>query len=181
MSSAPPPPPSYQPPSYQPPAYAPPAYAPWAARRYAGFWARVGARLIDALIGLLFALPGIALLIASATQIEEDRFGDPEFTDAGAALFGLGLLLVLIGGRVFLILWMRKLGRGQSWGQKSVGISLVGKDDSSPIGAWRAFGRYVIAQLVSTSLLGLGYWWMLWDKDNQTWQDKIFNTVVVEV
>jgi uncharacterized RDD family membrane protein YckC len=148
---------------------------------YAGFWARVAGRLIDGLIGLLFVVPGIVLIIAGVTQTEENARGETEFTDSGAALFGLGVLLVLIGSVIFLVVWMRKLGRGQSWGQRALGISLVSKADGRPIGAWKAFGRYLVAQLVSGALFGLGYLWMLWDKDNQTWQDKVFNTVVIEV
>jgi uncharacterized RDD family membrane protein YckC len=195
MSDVPPPrsppppdqPPAYQPPAYQPPAYQPPAYQPpghaqaGSSTTYAGFWSRVAARLIDWLIGLLFSLPGIAFIVAAATQTEENADGETEFTDTGAALLGIGVLLVVVGGLLFLILWMRKLGRGQSWGQKAVGISLVSKANGRPVGAWKAFGRYLVAQLVSGALFGLGYLWMLWDHDKQTWHDKILNTVVVEV
>jgi uncharacterized RDD family membrane protein YckC len=28
--------------------------------------------------------------------------------------------------------------------------------------------------------LGLGYFWAIWDKDNQAWHDKIAGTVVVK-
>jgi uncharacterized RDD family membrane protein YckC len=187
MSSVPPPPPpppspGYQPPPPGPPAYQPPTYAPSRPEhQYAGFWARVAARLIDGLIGLLFVLPGLVLMIAGLTQTEEDRFGDTTFTDTGAVLFVVGVFALLIGAWIFLVIWMRKLGRGQSWGQKSLGISLVGKDDGRPIGAWRAFARYLLAQLISSLLFGLGYLWMLWDRDKQTWHDKIMNSVVVEV
>jgi uncharacterized RDD family membrane protein YckC len=148
---------------------------------YAGFWSRVAARLIDWLIGLLFALPGWALIIAAVTQTEENADGDTEFTDAGVTLLVIGLVLLLIGSIVFFVLWMRKLGRGQSWGQKAVGISLVGRDAGRPIGGGKAFLRYIVASLISGALFGLGYLWMLWDRDKQCWHDKIMNTVVVEV
>jgi uncharacterized RDD family membrane protein YckC len=177
----PPPPPGYQPPA-PPPAYHPPTYAPTTqAYQYAGFWSRVAARLVDWLVSLPFVIPGVAVLIASLTQTEENLRGDTEFTDTGEALFGVGMLLLFVGWLIFLIIWMRKLGRGQSWGQKAVGISLLGKDDGRPIGAWSAFARYLISITISMLVFGLGYWWMIWDKDNQTWQDKIMNTVVVEV
>ncbi|HWC67210.1 MAG TPA: RDD family protein [Acidimicrobiales bacterium] len=175
MSTVPPPPPP-PPPAYQPPAYAPAAPS----FTYAGFWSRVAARLIDGLIGLLFSLPGLAFIIAAATQTEDDVNGDTEFTDAGVALLVIGLVLLLIGSVIFLILWMRKLGRGQSWGQKAVGISLVAKDTGRPIGGGRAFLRYIVASLISGALFGLGYLWMLWDRDKQCWHDKIMSTVVVE-
>ncbi len=49
-----------------------------------------------------------------------------------------------------------------------------------PITAGRAFGWY-LAHIVSQFLCYLGYLWMLWDKRNQTWHDKIAGTVVVKV
>jgi uncharacterized RDD family membrane protein YckC len=177
----PPPPPGSPAPAYPPPSYQPPTYSPPRPEyRYAGFWARVGARLIDLLVGLLFTLPGLVLVIASLAQIEENREGEAEFTGSGETLFRAGVALVVVGSLVFFVLWMRKLGRGQSWGQKALAIRLVGKQDGRPIGAWKAFLRYLVAQLVSGVLFGLGYWWMIWDRDNQTWQDKIVGTVVIE-
>ena len=63
-------------------------------------------------------------------------------------------------------------------GAKSVGISpRQGRRPSDR--RWRAFFRYLISATISTLVFGLGYWWMLWDKDNQTWQDKSTHTVVV--
>src|SRR5262245_21845558 len=84
----PPGPPAYQPPPPPPPAYQPPSYAPTTqAYQYAGFWSRVAARLVDWLVSLPSVIPGFAVLIASATQTEENLRGDTEFTDTGATLF----------------------------------------------------------------------------------------------
>jgi len=48
------------------------------------------------------------------------------------------------------------------------------------IGYGRAFIRW-IGRLISSLILYLGYLWMLWDKENQTWHDKMANDVVVPV
>ena len=40
----------------------------------------------------------------------------------------------------------------------------------------RYFGR-----IISTIPLFLGYFWMLWDREKQCWQDKIAGSVVVPV
>ena len=37
------------------------------------------------------------------------------------------------------------------------------------------FARYLSAQV-----LFLGYWWMLWDDNRQTWHDKIVSSIVVK-
>ena len=47
-----------------------------------------------------------------------------------------------------------------------------------PIGYGRAFIRY-IGRILSAIPLLLGFLWMLWDKEKQTWHDKFANSVVV--
>ena len=42
----------------------------------------------------------------------------------------------------------------------------------------KAFIRWLVA-LVSGLACGLGYLWMLWDPEKQTWQDKVAGTYVV--
>ena len=49
-----------------------------------------------------------------------------------------------------------------------------------PIGNSRAFIRY-IGRFVSTIVFLLGYFWMLWDPEKQTWHDKFAGSVVVPV
>ena len=39
----------------------------------------------------------------------------------------------------------------------------------------------MIAYVRSASFFLLGYLWMLWDKEKQTWQDKFAGSVVVPV
>jgi len=42
----------------------------------------------------------------------------------------------------------------------------------------RAFGRFAMS-LVSGLVLLLGYLWMIWDSEKQTWHDKVARTYVV--
>ena len=51
-------------------------------------------------------------------------------------------------------------------------------DGGGPIGYTRGFLRY-IGRILSTIPFLLGYFWMLWDPQKQTWHDKIANSVVV--
>ncbi|MEC8486226.1 MAG: RDD family protein, partial [Actinomycetota bacterium] len=46
---------------------------------------------------------------------------------------------------------------------------------------WRAFGRELFGNVISGQILYLGYLWMIWDKDRQTWHDKVAGTIVVKV
>jgi uncharacterized RDD family membrane protein YckC len=67
---------------------------------------------------------------------------------------------------------------GQTLGKKALGIRVVDLDGGGSIGYGRAFLRY-IGRIVSAIPLFLGYFWMLWDKEKQTWHDKFANSVVV--
>ncbi len=72
------------------------------------------------------------------------------------------------------------LGRtGQTFGCRAVGIKVVDKFTGQPIGPGRAFIRYLVASVASGSICFLGYFWMLWDEEKQTWQDKVANSYVI--
>ena len=67
---------------------------------------------------------------------------------------------------------------GQTVGKKAMKIRVLGADDGSPIGYARAALRYLGSILSAIPLL-LGYFWMLWDDNKQTWHDKIASSIVV--
>jgi uncharacterized RDD family membrane protein YckC len=67
---------------------------------------------------------------------------------------------------------------GQTLGKKACGIRVIDFNGAGPIGYGRATGRY-FARILSAIPLGLGYFWMLWDKEKQTWHDKLTTSVVV--
>jgi uncharacterized RDD family membrane protein YckC len=50
--------------------------------------------------------------------------------------------------------------------------------DGAPVPVGMAFARAGM-KLVSCAALGLGYLWMLWDAEKQTWHDKVAKTYVV--
>ena len=67
---------------------------------------------------------------------------------------------------------------GQTVGKKAMGIRVIDFQTGGPIGYGRAFIRW-IGRYVSAIACLLGYFWMLWDKEKQTWHDKFANAVVV--
>ena len=70
-------------------------------------------------------------------------------------------------------------GKGATLGKKALGLRVISTAGVSPIGYGSAAVRY-IGRIVSGIPLLLGFLWMLWDKDKQTWHDKIAGTYVVE-
>lgn len=67
---------------------------------------------------------------------------------------------------------------GQTIGKRALGIRVIDLDTGGPVGYGRAAIRYV-GRIVSGFVFALGYLWMLWDGQKQTWHDKMASTVVV--
>jgi len=69
---------------------------------------------------------------------------------------------------------------GQTLGKRALGIRVIDLKRGGPIGYGRAVLRY-IGRILSTIVVLLGYFWMIWDPEKQTWHDKIAGSVVVPV
>ncbi len=67
---------------------------------------------------------------------------------------------------------------GQTVGKKAMNIRVVDYNTGGPIGPTRALIRY-LGRFISSIVCFVGYFWMLWDSEKQTWHDKIATTVVV--
>lgn len=93
----------------------------------------------------------------------------------------LGLVLgSLLGLVIGLAYWAYLEGSpsGQTVGKRAMSIRVIDFGTGEPIGVSRALIRYV-ARFVSALPCFLGYFWMLWDAEKQTWHDKLAATVVV--
>lgn len=66
---------------------------------------------------------------------------------------------------------------GYTIGKKIMGIRVVSVEGKQ-IGWVEAFVR-AVSKILSYFLF-LGFFWMLWDPESQTWHDKIADTYVVE-
>jgi uncharacterized RDD family membrane protein YckC len=148
-----------QPPPEQPPAGPPPAatYTPpqGPSGPRANFGQRLGAYLIDVII---LAIPyGILLAI----QLEP----------------AVAYLISLVIGIAYFA-YFEGSASGQTPGKRVLKIRVIDYNTGAPIGMGRALIRYV-ARIVSSIPCALGYLWMLWDREKQTWHDKLATTVVV--
>ena len=122
----------------------------------AGFWRRFAALLIDGiLLGIVNGILGAILGRSGGTGL--------------GTLLSLGYFTYFEGGPT-----------GQTIGKRVMGIRVIDFGGGGAIGYGRAFIRW-IGRFVSTIVLLLGYLWMLWDPERQTWHDKFANSVVVPV
>jgi uncharacterized RDD family membrane protein YckC len=104
------------------------------------------------------------------------------FQIAYAISEALGWLVYLLGLAAIIYYFARFEGgpEGQTIGKKQLGIRVVDANTLQPgIGAGRAVGRY-FSRIISSFLCALGYFWMLWDPQQQTWHDKLVSTRVVK-
>ena len=68
---------------------------------------------------------------------------------------------------------------GQTLGMQVWGVR-VQNADGTRISLLQALLRFIIS-IGSWACLGLGFLWMLWDKDKHTWQDRYSESVVVQI
>ncbi len=147
-------------------------------RRYAGWWRRVGATILDGLISLLFLVPAVVVFIVGPTERGTctDFNGFETSCDVPtAATIGLGVLLYIGGFVVYAVIYVRMLGRGATWGRKALSYRILDDRSMQPIGAGRAVGRY-FATILSAMPCYLGFLWPLWDIENRTFHDMIVNS-----
>jgi uncharacterized RDD family membrane protein YckC len=118
----------------------------------AGFWRRFAAAFIDGvLLGIVsWILQAILGTTGSVVTL----------------LVGIGYYTYFHGST------------GQTPGDAALSIRVVDKDGGASIGYGRAFVRWLVS-IISGAVLLLGYLWMLWDSEKQTWHDKAANSVVV--
>jgi uncharacterized RDD family membrane protein YckC len=69
---------------------------------------------------------------------------------------------------------------GQTPGMRLVGIRAVDALTGGPVTPGRALVRWAVS-IISGVAFALGYLWMLWDPERQTWQDHAARTYVVPV
>ena len=95
-----------------------------------------------------------------------------ESVPPGSLLFQL--LLLTVAALFFVGSWCRG---GQTPGMRAWRLRVEGLS-GEPLSWQRALLRFAAA-LLSTALLGLGFFWSLVDRDKQTWHDRLARTRVV--
>jgi uncharacterized RDD family membrane protein YckC len=124
----------------------------------AGFWRRFAAAFLDGvLLGIVNAIIG---------RILKDS---PGAAYGVSTVISLAYFTALEGGP-----------RGQTLGKMALGIRVIDFNGGGAIGYGRGFVRQIV-KYISALVVLLGYLWMLWDREKQTWHDKAATDVVVPV
>lgn len=128
---------------------------------YGGFWPRLAAYVIDAII-----------CYVAARVIELVLYFDTSLS---------GILKSL----AFSLLWQwiyyavqESSANMATVGKRAVGLKVT-DTEGNRISFGKATGRYW-GKLLSALVICLGYLWMLWDDRKQTWHDKLAGTLVLK-
>ncbi|MFB9886796.1 RDD family protein [Balneatrix alpica] len=136
----------------------------------ASLWRRLAAIFYDFLlcVAMLMVVTGILLLISNQDVPlgETQAIGGPVYK----SILFLSLFVF------FAKFWTWP---GQTLGMQSWRIRVQNRD-GSPISLMQAMLRFFAAWL-SAACFGLGYLWMLWDKEGLTWHDRFSESRVVVV
>lgn len=184
------PPPGYgQPGAYGAPGYGAPGYGPGYGIQqppYAHWIKRVGATLLDNLIGAVAAIPTFigAILMGAATTTTTwaDGTTTSRLTNTGEHTVGLVIYLVGLLTSLAFFIWnicIRQGRTGQSLGKQVLGIRLLKDPTGQPLGAGLCFGRALLHFLDALPCY-IGFLWPLWDGKRQTFADKIVSSVVID-
>jgi uncharacterized RDD family membrane protein YckC len=196
------PPPGYPPPQYPPPVpygYGYPAYPPappWLRvptapgerppempYRLAGWWARVGAQLIDLLI--VWAPSAVVIIVLAV--LADDAHGGTR-TALLVVLAVLSLLVYAVHLFYAPLLMKRRGARnGQTWGKQLASIRVI-RADGDPMSfsdaamrqiVFKSFGVIVASTFVPLYPFILNYLWPTWDEQHRALHDHAAKTRVV--
>lgn len=132
---------------------------------YVGFWARVGASLIDTAIFVAVAAP---LLYA----IYGRDYFKVDSAVAGPADFLISYVLPAIAVILF---WV---ARQATPGKMAISAKIVDEKTGGAPSLQQHIVRY-LGYFVSTIPFGLGLLWVAFDRKKQGWHDKLAGTVVI--
>ena len=129
---------------------------------YVGFWARVGASLIDSILMAIILVPVGRIFL-----------GDVDIWDWGnpANIIVNGILPAI----AVVIFWIY---RQATPGKMAIGAKIVDEKTLGKPSTGQLVGRY-LAYYVSTIPLLLGLIWVGFDARKQGWHDKLAGTLVI--
>jgi uncharacterized RDD family membrane protein YckC len=132
---------------------------------YVGFWPRVGATVIDAIIIWVITLPVLTMIYGAA------YWHDTKLIHGPAEVIVSWIFPIV----ATVWLWV---ATGQTPGKMVIGARVVDAETGERLSVGQALGRYLSYFL---SMLGLfvGYLWVGFDPKKQGWHDHLAGTVVI--
>jgi uncharacterized RDD family membrane protein YckC len=147
-----------------------------AAVRFAGFWIRLVAALIDAIIlliaGSIFQYAVLGTRVAS--PIPDPAHPETHLGET-LAILGIAWLIGTVTSATYEGVFVYKLGATP--GKMALGLKVI-RPGGGPVSLGRAIGRY-FAKMLSTVILGIGYIMIGFDSEKRGMHDMICDTRVI--
>lgn len=145
--------------------------------RYAGFWIRASALIIDTIILYIVQMPisfvfGLIMGGAGATMDKNNGAGFAVFI----VLYIINLAVSIIITMSYYVLFLVK--KGATPGKMALGLRIINADGSREISYGKAFGRY-FAKMLSSLIFCIGYMMAGWDDEKRALHDRICATRVI--
>ncbi len=132
---------------------------------YVGFWARTGAAFIDLLLQIVITAPLTIAVYGTYTSPTGKFFQGPADV----------LINLVLPAAAVIAFWIY---RGATPGKMAMSAQVVDADTGQPMSTGQAVLRYA-GYFLSLIPLGVGYFWVAFDRRKQGWHDKLAGTVVV--
>ncbi len=132
---------------------------------YVGFWARVGASIIDTVLMAIILVP-IARIFGIGMDLESAYL-----LDSPANIVVNGILPAI----AVILFWMY---RQATPGKMAIGAKIVDAKTLGKPTTGQMIGRY-FAYYLSSIVLLLGFIWVAFDDRKQGWHDKLAGTLVI--
>src|SRR5262245_40845669 len=131
--------------------------------RYAGFWLRFGAAIIDSfIVGVVVLIILLAIYGRAYLQLSQQ----------GKTLWADIVFQVVLPAVAAILFWRY---RGATPGKMLLSAKIVDANTLGPPSTGALIGRY-FAYLVSMIPLCLGFLWIAFDRRKQGWHDKLSGT-----
>ncbi|MEG3193338.1 RDD family protein [Lysobacter sp. D1-1-M9] len=147
---------------------------------YAGFWKRVAAYLLDALVMSLVAWVAQIVVLGLFFGISAAEVGDPQALLAGAGVAGLlvGMFVVPVALQAVYYAALHSSARQATLGKMAIGIKVV-DESGGRISFLRGIGRF-FAAFLSAMILGIGYLMAAFTDRKRALHDLLASTLVVD-
>lgn len=142
---------------------------------------RFGAGVIDFIpMTILFWLIFGFAIFGIIQEIRASMMYSSGFYSGGYRTMGFGTAVAVVLFIVYLGVQIFFFTRSQTIGKAILGLRVVDNKTGKPIGFGKMLLREVIVKRASSSVIYLGYIWILIDKYNRGWHDKILDTYVID-
>ena len=140
-----------------------------------GFFRRLIVLFYDSVLIFSLAMCCAALIIAVRVAIEgPESIADGERAISGAWRLPTFLLILFVTCHFYVLFWLKN---GQTLGMQTWKVR-VDNENNDRISTKQAYIRFAAATL-SFACFGLGFIWVLFDKEHLSWHDKISGTHLV--